>query len=92
MVKKVERWEAESGGYYKTEEEALEAELKHNFKTGFTALHSGKVIGQQPDLGIGSPDRVNNCADFVWRNREFIKELLDGKTLELKPIEEKKAK
>lgn len=92
MPQKVEKWKAESGGFFDTEEEAKEAELKHNFKEGFKALEKCKVEGQNRYGNLGSENFVNNVSEFIWRNKEFIQRLFNGEILTLKaePVKEEK--
>jgi hypothetical protein len=97
MVEQVTKWSANLGtyvGFFDTKEEAEAAEAKTKFLEGFDQLHGNKVKGSKRLLGLGSPNVVRNAAEFVWTHREFIKRLINGEELELKPepVEEGKQK
>lgn len=70
MPKRVEKWEAESGGLYDSEEDALEAERKDKIWKRYQEMAKGK---------IGSPEVVFTSFKLLWENQEELATLLMGK-------------
>jgi hypothetical protein len=81
MVKRVEMFVTEKTAfpmYADTEEEANLLEQRYLFKQGFIALEKRAGIA-----ALGSKNLVDTCAEFVWKNKELIKDLFDGKEIPL---------
>jgi hypothetical protein len=67
MPKKVEKWEADSGGFYDTELQALDADYRNTARIVYEKLAETK---------LGSYTLIAASFDLLWKNRQKLLPLM----------------
>lgn len=73
MPKQVQKWEADCGGFYETEAEAIAVERKALFDQRLDELYDQLKSSRPCDQS--TYDRIVKA--FVWKHREIFRKLLE---------------